>query len=237
MTRPGSSSSWPITTLLGRRAGDRQGDLSLCRRVRHPPFRPGRRRVRRDHQPPARVRESVPKAAAVHGLETSVIILSPTRGDQGRRVRQALNIAIDRQALADSLFGGYALRARASSSARRPSASTAAQAYPYDLEKAKALIKEAGAEGKTITLVGNAGRWLKDRELIEAVGADLDRGRPQGRLQDRRVRPVPDAALRPETGPMRSSWSNSNELLDADRPISRRYYFRQRLRPPTATRT
>jgi peptide/nickel transport system substrate-binding protein len=34
------------------------------------------------------------------------------------------------------------------------------------------LIKDAGAEGKTITLVGeSSGRWLNDRELVEAVAS------------------------------------------------------------------
>ena len=62
--------------LLGRRAVDRPGHLPLHRRARHAPLGPDGRRTRRDHQSPAGIRASVPKSAAVQGLETSVIVLS-----------------------------------------------------------------------------------------------------------------------------------------------------------------
>lgn len=169
--------------------------------------------------------DSVPKSAAVQGLETSVIILSTENEvTKDPLVRKALNIAIDRQALADSLFGGYALPARGQ--LVNPKAfgfNEALEVYPYDPEQAKALIKEAGAEGKTINLVGESGRWLKDRELIEAVGqywAETglkvnyqieEFGQYLTLLFDKEVRP--DAIF----------VVNSDELLDADRPISSGY--------------
>ena len=50
--------------------------------------------------------DSVPKSATVQGLETSVIVLSTDNEvTKDPKVREAMNIAIDRQALADSLFG------------------------------------------------------------------------------------------------------------------------------------
>ena len=42
-------------------------------------------------------------------------------------------------------------------------------AYPYDPEQAAEMISAAGAEGAQIQLVSTSGRWLKDRELTEAV--------------------------------------------------------------------
>ncbi len=169
--------------------------------------------------------DSVPKSAAVQGVETSVIILSTeNEATKDERVRKALNLAIDRQALADSLYSGFALPTKGQLvNPRAFGFNTALQPYPYDPEQAKALIKEAGAEGKTVTLVGEAGRWLKDRELIEAVGNYWEEagikvdyrieefGEYLNQLFDRKKRP--DAVF----------VVNSNELLDADREMSFAY--------------
>lgn len=167
----------------------------------------------------------VPKSAAVQGVETSVIILS-TENDvtKDERVRKAMNIAIDRKALADSLFGGYAIPTKGQLvNPRAFGFNETLEAYPYDPEQAKALIKEAGAEGKTVVLVGEAGRWLKDRELIEAVGSYWETaglkvdyrieefGEYLNQLFDKNHRP--DAVF----------VVNSNELLDADRETSFAY--------------
>lgn len=169
--------------------------------------------------------QSVPKYAATQGLETSVIVLSTENGAmKDPRVRMAMNLAVDRQALAESLFGGFAKPARGQ--LVNPKAfgfNDSLQPYPYDPEKAKALIAEAGAQGATITLVGEAGRWLKDREVIEAVGAYwgevglkvdtkiYEFGEYLNQLFDKKHRP--DAIF----------VQNSDEMLDADRPMTSAY--------------
>src|SRR5690606_17570627 len=88
------------------------------------------------------------------------------------RVRQALNYAVDKEALATDLFGGYASVSNGQLLAPgwfgydpdiKP--------YPYDPEKATALLKEAGAHGQTISLYAPSGRWLKDKELAETIAA------------------------------------------------------------------
>ncbi|RYE88696.1 MAG: ABC transporter substrate-binding protein [Hyphomicrobiales bacterium] len=168
---------------------------------------------------------SVPSSAAVPGLETSVIVLSTENpSTKDARVRTAMNLAIDRTALADNLFGGFAQPARGQ--LVNPTAfgfNVALDAYPYDPAKAAALVKEAGAEGATVTIVGESGRWLKDRETIEAVGAywtavglNVDFqihefGEYLNQLFDKNHRP--DAIF----------VQNSDELLDADRPMTSAY--------------
>ncbi len=167
----------------------------------------------------------VPKFAAVQGLETSVIVLStenPSTKDP--RVREALNLAIDRDALAKNLFGGYAKVTQGQ--LVNPKAfgfNKDLKPYPYDPAKATQLIKDAGAEGTTITLQGEAGRWLKDRETIEAVAAYWTKiglkvdvqisefGEYLNRLFDKAHRP--DAIF----------VANSDELLDADRAVTSAY--------------
>ena len=169
--------------------------------------------------------DSVPKSATVQGLETSVIILSTENEvTKDPRVRKALNIAIDRQALADSLFGGYALPARGQ--LVNPKAfgfNEALSVYPYDPEQAKALIKEAGAEGKTINLVGESGRWLKDRELIEAVGQYWSEAGLNVNYQIEEFGQYLTLLFDKENRPDAIFVVNSDELLDADRPISSGY--------------
>jgi peptide/nickel transport system substrate-binding protein len=174
---------------------------------------------------PAKFVKTVPKSAVVQGLETSVIVLSTeNQATKDLRVRKALNLAIDRQALATNLFGGYAKVAQGQLvNPKAHGFDAALKPYPYDPDQAKALIKEAGAEGKTVTLQGEVGRWLEDRETIEAVAADWTAiglkvdvqiskfGEYLNRLFDEKHRP--DAIF----------VSNSDELLDADRAISSAY--------------
>ncbi|PTQ66822.1 ABC transporter substrate-binding protein [Celeribacter persicus] len=165
---------------------------------------------------------AVPQAITTQGLETSTLILStanPVMEDP--KVRKALNLAIDRKALAESLFVGNAVPVYGQIvNPKSFGFNDSLPQYDYDPEAAKALIEEAGATGKTITLVGESGRWLKDRELIEAVGAywseigltvDIrieEFGEYLNQLFDKENRP--DAIF----------VTNSDELLDADRPMT-----------------
>ncbi len=169
--------------------------------------------------------QQVPQEIHILGLEHPIIILNADGGPtQDVRVRQALNYAVDKEALAEGLFEGYAQIARGQ--LLSPSFfgfNQNVEAYPYDPAKAKALLKEAGAEGATIELIGTAGRWLKDRELVEAVAAFWDAvglkttvrifefNEYLNRLFDRQTRA--DAIF----------VVSSNELLDADKSFSAYY--------------
>lgn len=169
--------------------------------------------------------DSVPNAAAVTGLENPIIILNVDGGPTADvRVRQALNLAVDKEAIAQSLFGGYATVSQGQLLA--PSIfgfNPEIEGYGYDPERARELIAEAGAEGVEIELVGTAGRWLKDREVIEVVAAYwteigvvpnvriFEFGEYLNRLFDRETRA--DAIF----------VVSSNELLDADRQLSGYY--------------
>ena len=93
-----------------------------------------------------------------------------------KRVRKAMAYAIDRESIVRDTPGVWADAAGAG--LQRPDAwlRSTMKDYPYDLEKAKALVKEAGAEGAEIMLTGaTAQRWLKDREIQEAVAAMINK--------------------------------------------------------------
>lgn len=170
--------------------------------------------------------DQVPQSFAVTGVELPIILLSDEHEPlDDVRVRQALNYAVDKEALAEALYGGYADVMQGQLLA--PSYfgfNPEVTGYPYDPEKAKALIAEAGAEGAEVTLYGTAGRWLKDREVVEAVAAAwqeagitpdvriVEFGEYLDRFFDRENRQ--DAFFT----------VSSNELMDADRPFSAYYH-------------
>ena len=169
--------------------------------------------------------QEVPQAIHILGLEHPIIILNADGGPtKDVRVRKALNYAVDKDALAEGLFDGFAQIAQGQ--LLSPSFfgfNKNVHAYPYDPEKAKTLLKEAGAQGATVELIGTAGRWLKDRELVEAVAAFWDSvglktkvrifefNEYLNRLFDRKTRA--DAIF----------VVSSNELLDADKSFSAYY--------------
>jgi peptide/nickel transport system substrate-binding protein len=120
--------------------------------------------------------EQVPKAASVHGIQFPwVRINTNVEPLDDVRVRQALNYAIDVEALRDALYSGYA--AVAEGQMLTPGHfgyNPDVKAYPYDPDKARQLLQEAGAEGATLEFIGESGRWLKDKELVEAIATQLE---------------------------------------------------------------
>ncbi len=167
----------------------------------------------------------VPQTIHILGLEHPIIILNADGGPtKDVRVRQALNYAVDKKALAEGLFEGYAQVAQGQ--LLSPSFfgfNKGVGPYPYDPEKAKALLKAAGAVGASIEVVGTAGRWLKDRDMVEAVAGYWEAVglKPKvrifefneylNRLFDRKTRA--DAIF----------VVSSNELMDADKSFSAYY--------------
>jgi peptide/nickel transport system substrate-binding protein len=167
----------------------------------------------------------VPKSVNVLGLEHPIIILNADSGiTKDLRVRQALNFAVNKMALANGLFEGYAQVAQGQ--LLSPSFfgyNDQVTAYPYNPDQAKKLIEEAGVKGKTVELIGTSGRWLKDRDLVEAVAGYWQQAGLNvnvrifefneylNRLFDRKTRA--DAIF----------VVSSNELLDADKSFSAYY--------------
>ena len=87
------------------------------------------------------------------------------------RVRQALSLAVNREALVRSIMRGKAVATGTLVSQSVFGYSTQiAQPPVYDLEKAKALLKEAGLEkGFSFTLDTPNNRWINDENLCKAL--------------------------------------------------------------------
>jgi ABC-type transport system substrate-binding protein len=91
------------------------------------------------------------------------------------RVRQAMNYAIDKNAINKALFAGRAHISVAPEPPQIAYTPTGLPPYTYNPQKAKQLLAAAGyANGfNGGTLVAPAGRYLKDKETAEAVQAAL----------------------------------------------------------------
>jgi peptide/nickel transport system substrate-binding protein len=168
--------------------------------------------------------DRAPKSAAVEGLESQLLILNTVEGPtKDVRVRQAMNFAIDREALAKNLFGGYANLSKCqvlgdNITGHNPDL----EPWQYDPDKARELIAAAGAKGAKIEIVGTAGRWLKDRETTEAVATYLQE---VGFDAQPKIFEFTEYINRlfGEVRPDAVYLTSGNELFDADRPMAGYY--------------
>ncbi len=86
-----------------------------------------------------------------------------------KRLRLAVEYAIDRQALV-ALYGGMVTPSLGQfASPGDFGFSPDLKSRPYNVEKARGLVKETSAVGKTVTLMAATDKWLKAREVAEAV--------------------------------------------------------------------
>jgi peptide/nickel transport system substrate-binding protein len=90
------------------------------------------------------------------------------------RVRKAINMAVDVDAIVENILGGNAYRMTSPVISFEFGANKDLKPYPYDPEQAKELLKEAGyPEGFSATLDTPFGRYIKDKEVAEAVAGYL----------------------------------------------------------------
>lgn len=159
-----------------------------------------------------------------------------------KRVRQALNYAVDKNAIVDSLFSGRAFLLNGQLLRKEQVGfDPSLKDYPYDPAKAKALLAEAGhPNGFEITFKFPSGRYAQDREVSEAVAGmlaqvgvrtrmtSLEPGEFLRQLRARELQPLAYLGLAPLPDPdfqvaqYRSTWRYSyvrnaklDELIDA----------------------
>jgi peptide/nickel transport system substrate-binding protein len=127
------------------------------------------------------------QVSAFEGDDTLQIISTPTlrtlyfilRSDEGPltdvRVRQAMNYAIDKEGVISELLNGNGTVSPGQTMGPEYFGfNPELQPYPYDPEKAKALLAEAGFDGgQSIQLLTPSGRYQGDRTIAEAVAAQL----------------------------------------------------------------
>ncbi len=92
-----------------------------------------------------------------------------------RRVRLALNLAVDVDSIVENLLGGNATPMTQTLANLDFGYNPQLKPYGYDLERAKALLKEAGyADGFKLTFAAPTGRYMMDKEVGEAIKNQLE---------------------------------------------------------------
>lgn len=91
------------------------------------------------------------------------------------RVRQALNYAIDKEAITKALFGGVVEPAKSQIiTTFHEGFNTELAAWPYDIEKAKSLLAEAGyADGFEVEMVFGKGSYVGGEQAAQIIASQL----------------------------------------------------------------
>jgi peptide/nickel transport system substrate-binding protein len=89
--------------------------------------------------------------------------------------RQALNYALDKDGLIKGAMGGLGTRLKGQRNPRSLGADPNMDDFPYDVEKAKQLIKESGYAGQKVVIESSKGLTFQDAELSQAVGGYLEK--------------------------------------------------------------
>ncbi|MEO6885322.1 MAG: ABC transporter substrate-binding protein [Jatrophihabitantaceae bacterium] len=170
--------------------------------------------------------KSVPQLLVAPGDNHSLVILNAESGVTADvRVRQALNYAVNTPLLAKSIYGGYATPD--SCQIMSPSwfgYNTSLKPYSYDMDKAKQLLQQAGAVGKTITLVADAsGRWLADSDFAQAVAQSWRDAGLKVNVQLLQFSQYLDKLFNQPQRPDSIILYHDNSLFDADRTVSTYY--------------
>ncbi len=170
--------------------------------------------------------EQAPQPANIQGQENPIIILDVDEGiTADPNVRLALNLAVDKDAIAEQVYGGFAQVVNGqllspSILGHNPDLTP----YPYDPDQAKQLIEDAGVAGQTITLVGeSSGRWLNDRELVEAVASYWTEAGLEVDLQTPEFGAYLDVLFDEENRQDAIFVSSSNDILDPSRQLNTYY--------------
>ncbi|MBI3963989.1 MAG: hypothetical protein HY329_00015 [Chloroflexi bacterium] len=104
--------------------------------------------------------------------------MAPTRHEafKDKRVRQALNYAVDKDAIIKNIMHGYAKKSKGQFVDELVFGfNPDLKEFPYDPAKAKQLLAEAGyANGFSVKMTGSNGFFPNDKETIEAISGYLD---------------------------------------------------------------
>lgn len=91
-----------------------------------------------------------------------------------KEVRQAINYAVNKEAVLKSVFQGLASIASQGVAPGVAGYEESVKPYPYDPEKAKQLLAAAGyPNGVELTAVYSLGAFTGDRQILEAAQSDL----------------------------------------------------------------
>jgi len=163
--------------------------------------------------------EQLPSYKTANSIEFYFLRFNTIRGImQNKLIRQAVNYAIDKEAIVQALFLGSAVPARGQLGKEAYFGfNKNLDAYAFNPEKAKELLKEAGYKGEVVQLISERGRWMKDGEISEAVASMISDVGINVKLTFLSWQQWLDTLFNLEKAPDIMFSSNGNELFDMDR--------------------
>ena len=114
----------------------------------------------------------------IEGLEMYFLMMNVAyKPFDNKLVRQAVNYSIDAVSIVRNIFDGLGYPTPGPIGANVVGADTTLKRYPYDPQKSKQLLAQAGyANGCDIQLYYSAGRYPKDREVCQVAAAQMVKG-------------------------------------------------------------
>ncbi len=141
-----------------------------------------------------------------------------------RLLRQAINYAANIDGIIQSVLYGNATRVATTVAPWHVGFNPDLKPYPYDADKAKSLMREAGfANGFDLNINYIQGRYLKDKEVAEAIAQELNKVgiRAKPVLREAALQTQEDLAQRLD-GLIFASWGNW--IFDADNQLFVRWH-------------
>ena len=166
--------------------------------------------------------DQLPQVVTGDGMENYFLRFNASSGImQSKELRLACNYAVDKDAIAESLFLGYAKPEPGQIAGEGTTGYTpSVTAYPYDLEKAKELIAASGYNGEPIELISEKTRWIKDGEVTETVASMLQEAGLNVEVKFVSWNEWLDILFDKSKAPDMIFSSTSDEMRDVDRVLS-----------------
>ena len=161
------------------------------------------------------------------GLKQFVVILNAQAGSpiEDVRIRQALNYAVDKEAIANDLFQGTASPLQGQMlNANWFGFNSSIEPYPYDPDMARSLLEDAGAVGMSIQLYGVEGNSIFDRETTEVVAGYWNAVGLETEIIIPEFSEYIDRLIDRESRPTTMFVPHDNFIQDADRTYSSYYH-------------
>ncbi len=114
----------------------------------------------------------------IEGLEMYFLMMNVAyKPFDNKLVRQAVNYSVDANAIVKNIFDGLGYPTPGPVGAQVVGSDPKLKRYPYDPQKAKQLLAQAGyANGCDMQLYYSAGRYPKDREVCQVIAAQMVKG-------------------------------------------------------------
>ncbi len=118
------------------------------------------------------------RVETVEGLRMFFLVLNPAHKPfDNKLIRQAANYSVDAPAIVKNIFDGNGFVCDGPVGHKVFGADSNSKRYPYDPKKSRELLAQAGyPNGMEVKFYYSAGRYPQDREVCQAIAAQMAKG-------------------------------------------------------------